>query len=279
MRSVFVGLCVCICVAFAAPAFGEAQDKGEEKAVEAAAEAVEQQTPAVEAEPPARPDQPAPASEAAAEFGFAEDDIATAEDTAKGIAEIKFTKQTSKTERVKIGLIWNQCRSNRAKKATILGQAATADELRGLVTSGPLASGQSIWNQKHKEVAKLIYTGTEYLCGTIYKDLASGVIGVYSWKQRAGKLDTNLTKVNISKKDAQGFAREEEIEEAPIPTSFSEAKTRTTILSQTITLMTYSLPTVAIIQHVRTDLTDHYEWFWGKDIAESNPPPSLQPSR
>ncbi len=36
-------------------------------------------------------------TEAAAEFGFAENDIATEEDIAKGITEVKFTKQTSKT--------------------------------------------------------------------------------------------------------------------------------------------------------------------------------------
>ena len=53
MRSVFVGLCVCVCVAFAAPAFGEAQGMGEEKAAEQAKEAVEKQTPAVKAGPPA----------------------------------------------------------------------------------------------------------------------------------------------------------------------------------------------------------------------------------
>lgn len=67
MRSVLVGLCVCVCVAFAAPAFGEAQGKGMEKAAEPAKEAVEKQTPAVKAGPPAEVGKPAPASEAVAD--------------------------------------------------------------------------------------------------------------------------------------------------------------------------------------------------------------------
>ena len=67
MRSVFVGLCVCICVAFAAPAFGEAQDMGKEKAAEQAREGVEKQKPAVKAGPPDEAGKPAAAGEAAAE--------------------------------------------------------------------------------------------------------------------------------------------------------------------------------------------------------------------
>ena len=57
---------------------------------------------------------------AADEFDFPENAIATAADTPNGIAEEKFTARTSKAERVKLALIWHQCLTLRATKATIL---------------------------------------------------------------------------------------------------------------------------------------------------------------
>ena len=70
MRGVLVGLCVCICVAFAAPAFADSHSMGEEKAAEPAKEAVEKQVPTVKAAPPAEAQKPAAADEAAAEALF-----------------------------------------------------------------------------------------------------------------------------------------------------------------------------------------------------------------
>jgi hypothetical protein len=67
MRGILVGLCACVCVAFAAPAFAEAQGMGEEKAAEQAKEAVEKQTPAVKAGPAEEVAKPGAAAEAAAE--------------------------------------------------------------------------------------------------------------------------------------------------------------------------------------------------------------------
>jgi hypothetical protein len=64
MRSVFVGLCACVCVAFAAPAFGETHEEGKEQAAEPA---VEEQAPAVKAGPAAEAGEPAAGSESAAE--------------------------------------------------------------------------------------------------------------------------------------------------------------------------------------------------------------------
>ncbi len=86
-------------------------------------------------------------------------------------------------------------------------------------------------------------------------------MGVYAWKQRCGKLDTNI--------------RITEITEAPEPKNIEEAKKMTTILCTSITLMVYALPMQSFIQHKRQDLEDHYEWFWGKEMALSSAAPSL----
>ena len=215
--------------------------------------------------------------EAPEEFGFAIGEIAQEKDAAAGIVEVKFIKAMSKTERVRLALIWNHCLNTRKKKATILTQSASPEELKGLVTSGPLPSGQAVWHRKHQEAAQLIYTGTDHFLGIIYKDIATGPIGVYSWKQRTGALDMNLIKRNIQRKDGQSTIKDDEYEEAPLPASFAEAKQRTHILTQSITLMCYALPSVGLVNTItRSDLEDHYEWFWGPELAGAAPAPSLQ---
>jgi hypothetical protein len=211
------------------------------------------------------------------EFNFSPGDIAT---EALGTAiEVKFDAKTSKAERVKLGLIWSQCEVSRSKKTTILSRASSADELKGLVSSGPMDSGKAVWFRKHGEMVKVIFTGTEHFCGLIYKDLALGPIGVYGFIQRTGKLDTNLRRRMVSTRGNGGIVRDEEIEEAPIPEDFEEAKKRCYILATSIVLMVYSLPNIPHIQIKRGDIMDHYEWFWGKDLGtptSPTPQPSLK---
>ena len=192
-----------------------------------------------------------------------------------GIAEVKFTARTSKAERVKLALIWHQCLTLRATKATILTQPSSAKDIKAMALAGPIKTGTAVWIKLHDGPPKLQLRGTDYFCGLIFKDLANGIIAVYGWEQRCGFLDTHLSKRTIKKRDATDAIKEEEIEEAPLPDSILKAKRQTDILSTTITLMSYAIPNSTKIAHKRSELTDYYDFFWGSTVAGQKPSPSL----
>ena len=57
--------------------------------------------------------------------------------------QVDYTNITSKAERTKFILLWNTCVHHRQQKIAILSIKSTPHQLQGLVSSGPLVSGQA----------------------------------------------------------------------------------------------------------------------------------------
>ena len=189
------------------------------------------------------------------------------------VAEVLFNKSTSKVERGRLILAWEHAGKLRSQRVTILTKAGTPQEIRSLVTGGPLPAAISIWAQIFPgEICPIEFTGTSYLLGIIYKAFADGEIPVVHWKHRVGKLEQHLTKESITTKDSQGISSQQEIETIANPDSLVKAKKGTDVFSQSLTMMMLTLSTIPAIQHKRQDIRDHYIWFWGPEMGGATPP-------
>jgi hypothetical protein len=101
-------------------------------------------------------------ADAPAELKFADGSISTP--GAAGppvVAEVLFSKSTSKVERGRLILAWEHAGKLRSQRITILTKAGTPQEIRSLVTGGPLAAAISIWAQLFPgEICPIEFTGT-----------------------------------------------------------------------------------------------------------------------
>ena len=185
------------------------------------------------------------------------------------------TPETSKRERIRLTLAWNHARNIREHRQKLMTSNTQEDDIRLLVQGSIRESAEEVWNTKHGAKPPLEDQGTDAFLGRIYKDMGSGTIGIYPQRQRVGRLD-NHTKTTTRKRDADGAIKETEVEEAIPPATIQDLRHQTTVLSTSLVMISYVLPTIPAVQVSKQDLDEYYSWFFGPEIATRNPAPPLK---
>lgn len=192
-----------------------------------------------------------------------------------GPTDPDFNPETSKRERIRLTLAWNHAKTLREHRHKLMTSNTQEDDIRLLVQGSIRASAEEVWRTKHCSKPPLEDQGTDAFLARIYKGMGSGNIGVYQQRQRVERLD-NHTKTTTRKRDSDGSIEETEMEEAVPPTTLQELRHQTTVLSTSIVMVSYVLPTIPVIQITKQDLDEYYNWFFGPEIAGRTPAPPLR---
>ena len=187
-----------------------------------------------------------------------------------------YTPETSKRARIRLQLAWDQAKTMRNNRQTVLAaNVGDPAQLRALAQGGNRENSESIYSQRHGYKPELKHQGCDHLFGMLYKDMSSSYFGVYPHKQRVGRLDQHLKTTTTRKRDSQGVETTQEVQELAPANTLAEFRHGCDVLKSTTLMVAYILPNITQIQVTHTQLTNFYNFLFGPSIAEKTPQPSL----